>query len=133
MINSENGETASILVVDDAWLNRELMEGIFSVHGFQVVTASSADEALKQVVEVTPDVVLIDIRMPEIDGYELCRTMKADQSLKDTPVVLMTALEIEEKTRRAAREAGADDVISRGAPVDDIVATVRLLLPSAAG
>lgn len=128
MINSEIDETPSILVVDDEWLNRELMHGVFSADGFRVLLSATARDALQQATQYTPDAMLVDIRMPDMDGYMICEAVKNDMATRDIVVVLITALEIDNETRQAASQAGADGLINRGMAVDEILQKVNALL-----
>jgi len=81
-----------ILVVDDQRANVEMMEGILQARGYQVITAPSGDAALEQVRAVNPDLVVSDILMPGMDGYELCRRLRAQAATALLPVILVTSL-----------------------------------------
>ena len=81
-----------ILVVDDQRANVEMMEGILQARGYQVITAPSGDAALEQVRAANPDLVVSDILMPGMDGYELCRRLRAQAATALLPVILVTSL-----------------------------------------
>lgn len=101
-----------ILVVDDDWMNREVMEAHLSGAGYEVQVAHSGDKALEFAFERPPDLVLLDVRMHGMNGYEVCQRLKANESTRFTPVVIVTALESDEDKLKAIK-AGADDFISK--------------------
>ena len=112
-----------VLVVDDIPANVRLLAGILKVAGFGVVTAQSGEEALIQAQEVSPDVVLLDLVMPRMDGFEVCRRLKAGAQDGLLPVVMVTALQ-DKASRIQALEAGADDFLTK--PVDEVEVVARL-------
>src|SRR5258708_6419703 len=99
-------EPCRILVVDDAPASVRVLEAMLSAQGYEVVTASGGRAALEQVVATSPDLVLLDIQMPDLDGYEVCRHLRQQPSSALLPVVMLTAAGTEE--RLTAIEAGAD-------------------------
>jgi signal transduction histidine kinase len=112
-----------ILIVDDLPANLRLLEGILKVAGYEVVTASSGAEALETIATAEPDVVLLDVMMPEMDGFETCRRIKSQPDTSWLPIVMVTALQ-ETGDRVAALEAGADDFLTK--PVDDVEVIARV-------
>jgi DNA-binding response OmpR family regulator len=120
MINKE--EKARILVVDDELTNIELIQGYLE-NEYDVVSACSGKEALKKISNEKLDVVLLDIMMPEISGYEVCAKIKQDESTRIIPVVMVTALsEVEDKIK--AIEAGADDFLTK--PINSLELRTRI-------
>src|SRR5919204_3246613 len=100
-----------ILVVDDVAQNVRLLEAVLSSSGYGVIPASSGQEALEKVRSEPPDLVLLDIQMPEMSGYEVCRRIRADPATQFLPVVMVTSSEGE--VRVSAIEAEADDFITK--------------------
>jgi CheY-like chemotaxis protein len=102
----------SILIVDDQPDLRLLIRLTFSSTGYQVAEAADGEAALSACAQSAPDVVLLDVMLPGIDGYEVCRRLKADAGTRETFVVLMTAGHQETERVRAA-EAGADHYLAK--------------------
>jgi two-component system cell cycle response regulator len=119
--------TARVLVVDDILSNVKLLEAKLTSEYFEVVTAFSGAEALAKMEESEPDIVLLDVMMPGMDGFEVCRRIKANPRTAHVPVVMVTALD-QPSDRVAGLEAGADDFLTK--PVDDsaLFARVRSLV-----
>jgi adenylate cyclase len=115
-----------ILVVDDLPQNVRLLDAVLSPHGFRVATASSGKEALDVLSKERPDLVLLDILMPGIDGYEVCRRIREDPETAFLPVIMITASEGEEKIR--AIESGADDFVHKPFDQAELLARVRSLV-----
>src|SRR5271156_889653 len=119
--------TARVLVVDDILSNVKLLEAKLSAEYFEVVTAFNGQEALVKIEEHSPDIVLLDVMMPGMDGFEVCRRIKANPKTAHVPVVMVTALD-QPSDRVAGLDAGADDFLTK--PVDDaaLFARVRSLV-----
>lgn len=119
--------TARVLVVDDILSNVKLLEAKLSAEYFEVVTAYGGAEALTKIEEHEPDIVLLDVMMPGMDGFEVCRRIKQNSKSAHIPVVMVTALD-QPSDRIAGLEAGADDFLTK--PVDDaaLLARVRSLV-----
>src|SRR6478752_5082587 len=119
--------TARILVVDDVPANLKLMEARLSAEYFDVITALSGRDALAICGRAECDIVLLDVMMPDMDGFEVCRRLKANPATLHLPVVMVTALD-QTSDRVKGLEAGADDFLTK--PVSDIalVARVRSLV-----
>src|SRR5687767_7830252 len=100
-----------ILVVDDVPKNAKLLADILTVKGYDLSTAASGPEALKRIAEDRPDLVLLDVMMPGMSGYEVCQAIRADPDTRMLPVVLVTALDPSE--RISGLEAGADDFLTK--------------------
>ena len=115
--------TARILVVDDIPANVKLLEARLTAEYFDVSTAMSGAEALTICERAQCDIVLLDVMMPEMDGFEACRRLKANPATHHIPVVMVTALD-QPSDRVRGLEAGADDFLTK--PVSDIALLARV-------
>ena len=116
--------TGHILVADDEGINRELLRDLLEQEGHHVTEAEDGQRALEAVADSRPDVVLLDVVMPQLDGFEVCRRIKADPESSSTPVLLVTVLS-ERKERLAGIEAGANDFLSKPIDSREVVLRVR--------
>jgi adenylate cyclase len=119
-------DRARILVVDDVAQNVRLLEAVLEAHGYDVVAATDGHAALNLVVSAEPDLVLLDVVMPQPDGYAVCRRLRARDETAMLPVIMLTASEGSEKTR--AIEAGADDFIPKPFNQHELLTRIRSLL-----
>lgn len=119
--------SAHILVVDDIEQNVRLLADLLRFRGYRVDTAASGEQALARIAAEPPDLVLLDVMMPGLSGYEVCRSLRADPRHALLPVVLVTALDPAAE-RVKGLEAGADDFISKPINPAELMARVRSLL-----
>ena len=115
--------TARVLVVDDILANVRLLEAKLMSEYFEVHTASNGLEALEAIETFSPDIILLDVMMPGIDGIEVCRRIKSNPETQHIPVIMVTALD-QPEDRVQGLEAGADDFITK--PVSDAALFCRL-------
>ena len=116
-----------ILIVDDQPMNVDILKTRLAVHGYELLTATDGAEALAIAGAQHPDLILLDIMMPRIDGIEVCKRLKADTSLPFMPIIMVTA-RADSKDIVAGLEAGADEYLTK--PVDQaaLVARVKSML-----
>jgi PAS domain S-box-containing protein len=118
--------SSSILIVDDDRGGREALEALLLTQGYTLVLASGGAEALRKLTETPVDLVLLDIMMPGMDGYEVCRRIRGNPAIADIPVLMLTALN-DYRSRLAGFEAGADDYITKPYDSMELFARVRTI------
>ena len=122
---SSDGD-ARILIVDDVPENVRLLEAVLASRSYNVVSATNGRHALELVKSANPDLVLLDVVMPQMDGYAVCRRLREREETAVLPVIMLTASEGPEKTK--AIEAGADDFIPKPFDQHELLTRVRSLL-----
>ncbi len=113
-----------ILVVDDSETFRTLMVHILGAHGYHVATAQDGAEALARLAAFQPAVVLMDVQMPGVDGYEACRRIRNNPATRDIPVLLVSA---DTGAANGAIAAGADDFMGKPFGLDDLLVRINSL------
>lgn len=113
-----------VLIVDDEPIGRQLLEAILFAEGYQLLFAEDGEVALQKVIENKPTVILCDVMMPKMDGFEVCRRIRKDENIAHTPIFLITALD-DRDSRIKGIDAGADDYISKPLDRVEILAKVR--------
>ena len=113
--------TGKIMIVDDDATNREVMEAFLTLEHFEVMVAANGRDALEQIRQEKPDLVLLDVRMPMMSGFDVCRTIKDQYNI---PVFMLTGFDADEQ-RREAVEAGADAFISRPFDITTLMKRIR--------
>jgi len=117
-------QTGHVLVVDDEEKNRELLRDLVEEQGHQVTEAENGEQALERVKKALPDVILLDVMMPGMDGFEVCRRLKDNPETAPIPILLVTSL-TERSERLTGIEAGANDFISKPIDTQDVLLRVR--------
>ena len=117
-------ENARILVVDDLEINVEFLREELTARDFTVFSASDGEQALQKVVEEQPDLLLLDVSMPRMDGITVLKALRADEEYRDLPVILLTARR-DPGNKVEGLDAGADDYITKPFHMDEVVARIR--------
>jgi CheY-like chemotaxis protein/anti-sigma regulatory factor (Ser/Thr protein kinase) len=116
-------EQTTVLIVDDDPGGREALEGVLFSQGYNLVFAESGEEAYQKALDLIPDIILLDVMMPAMDGFAVCRMLRTDTLLAEVPILLVTALD-DRAFRIKGIEAGADDFISK--PFDRLELRARV-------
>src|SRR5438876_2310080 len=112
-----------ILIVDDNETNRDILATRLATHGYELTQAADGEEALMAAREQLPDLILLDVMMPKLDGFEVCRRLKADAGLPFMPIILVTA-KADSKDIVMGLEAGADEYLTK--PIDQLALVARV-------
>jgi len=114
---------AKILVVDDVARNLNMIEAILAPHGYKVLLAHNGLEAVETARNEKPDLILLDIFMPDMDGFTACSKIKSDESTRMIPVIIVTAV-AHEQNKEFTRELGADGFLAKPFMVQDLLDTI---------
>lgn len=126
-VSEAQGELQTILLVDDFEVHLELMTAILEGEGYRVIASTNAKDVLAHIDELNPDIAVLDVMMPVMNGYDLCRELKAHYGKRYFPIILVTGLaQLEDKL--TGLEAGADDFFSKPFNPKEITAKIRSLL-----
>ncbi len=119
-----------ILVIDDKIDNLISIKALLNnlIPKYEIITAQSGKEGIKKAIEELPDTILLDIYMPEMDGYEVCKRLKASSTTKRIPVIMITAVRTDSKSRVKGLEIGADGYISKPINADELASQVKVML-----
>jgi DNA-binding response OmpR family regulator len=118
---------AKILIVDDEPQATTLLEMLLSSRGYKTVAVNESSEAIQVARETDPDLIILDLMMPEPDGFKVCRMLRADSRFMLTPILIITALD-DTDSRIVAFGAGADDYLIKPYNVDELVSIIKALL-----
>ena len=118
---------AKILIAEDERDIRDLVAFTLRFAGHEVCAASNGEEAVEMAPNVNPDLILMDVRMPRMTGYEACKAMKANPDLKDIPVVFLSA-KGQETERQQGLDAGAEEYLLKPFAPDQLTAQIKIIL-----
>src|SRR5215813_14747408 len=118
---------SKVLIVDDNMQNLELLEAYMEVPGITTIRATNGEEALARVADARPDLILLDIMMPRMSGFEVCKALKRDRATADIPVIMVTALS-EFSDMERGTESGTDDFVTKPVNRQDLLDRVTRLL-----
>ena len=118
----------TVLIVEDNEKNRKLMRDLMRVHGYQYLEAEDGLAGVEAAREHHPDLILMDIQLPGLDGYSATRQLKADESTRAIPIVVVTSFAMQGEEERA-RQAGCDAYLSKPIDIHQLIATVQRFLP----
>ena len=116
-----------ILIVDDNSMNLDILRALLAAHGYEIITATDGEAALAVAREEQPDLILLDVMMPKMNGFEVCRSLKADFSVPFMPIIMVTA-KADSKDIVEGLEAGGDEYLTKPVDHDALVARVRSML-----
>ena len=118
-----------ILVVEDQEDNRQIVRDLLTANDYEMTEAENGEEALAAVVKDRPDLILMDIQLPVMDGYEATRRIKADPSLRSIPIIAVTSYALLSGDEEKARAAGCSDFVPKPYSPRQLLAKIRQYLP----
>jgi chemosensory pili system protein ChpA (sensor histidine kinase/response regulator) len=118
----------AVMVVDDSLTVRKISGRLLARHGYHVLTAKDGVDALEQLADVMPDVMLLDIEMPRMDGFDLARNIRGDKRLKHIPLIMITS-RTADKHRQLAMEIGVNHYLGKPYDEDDLLNCIRQSIP----
>jgi len=121
-----------ILVIDDDVSIQKLVSDVLTEEGFSVITASCGEDGIKKVHHSKPNLIILDLRLPDMDGFQICQTLKKDKSVSSIPIIMLTVKSAKSSTV-AGLEMGADDYIVKPFNQEEMVARVKTVLRRARG
>jgi len=117
-----------ILVVDDELDVQSILSFRLEINGYSVIVASDGEEGLEKIKNENPDLVLLDLMLPKMNGFEICRMVKFDDRLKGLPIIILSALDKEEDKKKAL-DSGADAYFLKPFDLEGLLTKIKLLLP----
>jgi len=127
MVTPTHPTAKTILIIDDQPFFITMQQNILQKQGFRVVSAANGQEGLAKAKQYKPDLILLDIEMPGMDGFAVCQKLKQDENLKHIPVVMLTATE-DLKLNEKAFKAGAEITVLKNVPAERLINMLRLAL-----
>jgi CheY-like chemotaxis protein len=123
-------DTPYILIVDDEWMNRELLTTYLKLGGYRVGEASSGEQALKMIAEEAPALVMLDVHLTGINGFEVCRRLKEDTTTRAILILMVTAL-VSPEDQQQADAVGADGFVAKPFERETLLTRIRSALAKA--
>ena len=123
-MHKENNASSLVLIVDDEYIGRETLQSVLEGEGYELEMAENGFQAIEKAKQLLPDVILLDVMMPGMTGFEVCQRIRSDPQIAEIPIIILTALDDRESLLNALK-AGADDFISK--PFDRFELRARLL------
>jgi putative two-component system response regulator len=123
-MTKENNVSSLVLIVDDEYIGRETLQSVLEGEGYELEMAENGFQAIEKAKQLLPDVILLDVMMPGMTGFEVCQRIRSDPQIAEIPIIILTALDDRESLLNALK-AGADDFISK--PFDRFELRARLL------
>src|SRR5690349_8502977 len=123
-MNKEQNMGSMVLIVDDEYIGRETLQSVLEGEGYQLEMAENGMQAIEKAKKLLPDVILLDVMMPGMTGFEVCQRIRSDPEIAEIPIIVLTALDDRESLLTALK-SGADDFISK--PFDRYELRARLL------
>ena len=117
-------EAKKILVVEDDLVTQRVLSARLEINGYEVITAQDGEEGLKKARKESPDLVMLDLMMPKMTGYEVCRMLKFDDKYKNTPIIVLSALDQQDEREKAIK-AGADAVFIKPFDLELLLVKIR--------
>jgi len=121
--------TQRIFVVEDHEDNRQILRDLLGAAGFEMIEAHDGEQALAKVADAKPDLILMDIQLPGLDGYEVTRRIKADPALANVPIIAVTSYALAGDDAKA-KAAGCDDYVAKPFSPRQLLAKIREYLPN---
>jgi DNA-binding response OmpR family regulator len=118
---------AKILVVDDDTHATTLLEKVLALKGHQATSVNDSSETMRVANSTIPDLILLDLMMPEPNGFEVCKMLRADPNFAKTPIVIITAMD-DNASKETAYSAGANDFLTKPFRMDDLAQTIQALI-----
>ena len=119
----------TVLIVEDNPKNRKVFRDLLRIHGYKSIEAVDGEEGYKMAKERKPDLILMDVQLPGIDGYKVTRRLKSEDDTKDIPIVIVTSFAMEGEEKEA-KEAGCNDYISKPINIHQFMETIKKHLPA---
>ena len=123
------GKLPKILVIDDDPTVISLTQGVLSSNGFEVLTAQEASQGLEMAMKDSPQLIILDVMMPIINGFNICRLMKSQETFKHIPIILLTSRS-QEQDRKIGEEVGADAYVTKPFKTEELLSKINSLLPT---